>query len=439
MNKQTGNDLCKEIITQEIEKMKEEQGDSFSLETINLAELERRTGVTRARLRKLKNDKFQFKPHGNAVIRAEHTVLSGFTSVIDNLLRLGVTNSSVHYERLQELGYAGGLTTVKNYIAAHKELVPAKRQQVDPQGNRGRRYTTDPGEAYQMDWGFTWVTDPSGKEYKVACFAMICHHCGKMYIEFFPNAKQENLFIGMLHAFYMLGVPKYVLTDNMKSVVIKRDLEGKPIWQADYEAFMNTVGFKTKLCKPRHPFTKGKVERLIRFVKDNFLAARLFWNISDLNEQVLTWCNKHNARYHKVIDDIPDQLHIAKCSDQVLPLKEEQTVLMYLFPLRRISFDGFICYEGRRFGVPYIYAGTTVRVCRKQTVLYIYTPDLKELLVTHDVTWSRQDSYCVGQYAESDMPEEVPTAPVLTHIQMIAEPEQDSNFDRFDFSKEVVL
>ena len=33
---------------------------------------------------------------------------------------------------------------------------------------------------------------------------------------------------------------------------------------------MKNLGFETKLCKPRHPFTKGKVERLVRFVKDNF-------------------------------------------------------------------------------------------------------------------------------------------------------------------------
>ena len=66
----------------------------------------------------------------------------------------------------------------------------------------------------------------------------------------------------MIHGFYMMGVPKYILTDNMKSVVTKRDFEGHPVWQKDYESFMNTVGFRTKLCKPRHPFTKGKVERL---------------------------------------------------------------------------------------------------------------------------------------------------------------------------------
>ena len=97
--------------------MKEEQGDSFSLDTINLAELGRRTGITRARLRKLKKDGFEIRPHGNKGRRADFTILSGFTSVMDNLLKLGVTNSAVHFERLQELGYSGGLTTVKNYIA----------------------------------------------------------------------------------------------------------------------------------------------------------------------------------------------------------------------------------------------------------------------------------------------------------------------------------
>lgn len=60
-----------------------------------------------------------------------------------------------------------------------------------------------------MDWGFTKVVDYDGSEYNVACFAMVCHHCGQQYIEFFPNAKQENLFIGMLHAFGYMGIPKY--------------------------------------------------------------------------------------------------------------------------------------------------------------------------------------------------------------------------------------
>ena len=39
-------------IAQAIEEMKAEQGDYFSLENVNLAELERRTGVSRGKLRR---------------------------------------------------------------------------------------------------------------------------------------------------------------------------------------------------------------------------------------------------------------------------------------------------------------------------------------------------------------------------------------------------
>ena len=44
MNKHNGNDLYIEIIAQAIEEMKEVQGESFSLENANPAELERVLG-----------------------------------------------------------------------------------------------------------------------------------------------------------------------------------------------------------------------------------------------------------------------------------------------------------------------------------------------------------------------------------------------------------
>lgn len=80
---------------------------------------------------------------------------------------------------------------MKRYIASHKHLIPAKRQQIAPQGNRGRRYTTGPGETYQMDWGFTDVLDYNEQVYREACFAMICHHCGECYIEFSPMPSRK--------------------------------------------------------------------------------------------------------------------------------------------------------------------------------------------------------------------------------------------------------
>jgi hypothetical protein len=265
---------------------------------------------------------------------------------------------------------------------------------------------------------------------------MICHHCGQRYIEFFPNAKQENLFIGMIHAFQYMGVPAYILTDNMKSVVIKRDWSGQPIWQKDYESFMKTIGFQTKLCKPRHPFTKGKVERLIRFVKDNFLIDRTFWNVTDLNRAALAWCNVQNTTYHAAVDGVPEQIHDALCSKRASVLPNAQDMQFYLCPERRISFDGFINYENRRFGVPFSYTGTTARIKRDDDMLYIYSADLQHLLTTHPVTWNKQDRFCTDQYVAAQQPEEFPTAPVQSHIVMLSEPVSSLSFDKFNFDKE---
>ena len=432
MNKRTDSNDLQDILTQALDSMKKEFGERFDPENPNLAELERRTGISRSRLRTLKRNGFVLKDHGRTGKTASHTVLSGFTGILDNLLKKGITNSVVCYERITEQGYQGSQSTVKRYLRAHADLVPPKRQAVAPQGSRGKRYSTEPGESYQMDWGFTDVERSDGTTCRVACFAMICHHCGERYIEFFPNAKQENLFIGMIHAFLALGIPDHVLTDNMKSVVVKRDKDGHPIWQHDYEVFMKAIGFQTRLCKPRHPFTKGAVERLVQFVKGNFLAGRVCSNITELNYQAARWSHDQNARYHKAVDCIPDQEHHARCLGKAHFLEMTNVILPYLSPLRKISFDGFVNYEGRRFGVPYWYTESFCRVRRDAFTIYIYSADLTKTLTEHNVTWSRRDSFCKDQYL-AEQPEEFPTAPVTTQIQQLEEPTVPSAFRKFDF------
>ncbi len=433
MEERISNDLST-IIAQAFEQMKKREPD-FSFDKVNLAELSRLTGISRQRLRRLKRLGFRDVPVRRP--RSGPSVLDGFTTVIDDLLRSGVTNSVVCLERLKERGFPGSLSTVKRYISTHRNLVPAPRRLVDPQGSRGIRYSTQPGESFQLDWGFTNVLTPEGDEFRAACLAMICHHCGRRYVEFFPNARQENLFIGMIHAFTYMGIPKNVRTDNMKSVVVRRDTGGRPVWQKDYESFMDTVGFETRLCKPRHPFTKGKVERLIRYIKDNFLAGRVFWNFNDLNEACLQWCGNGNSIYHREIDDIPEKLHAQRCMRTARPFEESPEILIHLCPLRRISFDGFVNYEGRRFGVPYRFSGKEVRVCRTDGILRILTPDLREVLATHDVTWSRRDRFCPDQFQDIKQPEELPTAPVRTRIEMKRPQPVSIGFGKFDFEEDL--
>jgi transposase len=349
------NDNLQDILTHAVDAVKSRCG------RVVLTEVSRETGISISRLRRLRENGFRVCPNGNKGRRHPVTKLTPFEELInEQYLKRGITNSNVITERILREGYSGGKTTVKNYIRNHQSLVPSQRVVAIGTTNRGRRYETGPGEMFQMDWGFVNVNDSGERVWQCACFVMVCHHCGFKYVEFFTSARQENLFTAMIHAFGTMGVPKVVLTDNMKSVVTRRLADGTPVFNKDYDEFQRTVGFETRLCKVAHPFTKGRVERLVRYVKGNLIKSGPFQNLTDLNAAAVDWCNRSNANELK--GTVPSEVHFRK--EKLGALPSDEVILPYVSPLRRISYDGFVCYENRQYGVPISYTGKLVRVCR---------------------------------------------------------------------------
>jgi len=151
----------------------------------------------------------------------------------------------------------------------------------------------------------------------------------------------------------------------------------------------------------------------------------------------LEWCDKQNLVFHRGPCCVPQEVHMSECAGHLRHMDGCMELRGYLCPLRRISFDGFINYEGRRFGVPYQYTGSLARVMRKDGTIYIYSDDFTRLLVSHEVTWSKRDSFCKDQYANPQQPEEFPTAPVRTQVKMLPEQCHASSFEKFNFDKGV--
>lgn len=402
--------------------------------TVNLKEIERRTGVSYKRLRKWKDDGYRLLPDRRG--RAAGSVkLLGYTDTIDGLLRNGVENSVVITDLIRKDGYAGGLSIVKDYIREHRNLVPLPRVVAVPRPEHVRRWYTEAGDCYQMDWGFVMVEDGEGRLWKCACFVMVCHHCGFRYIEFFPNSMQESLFIGMLHAFSVMGVPRRVLTDNMKSVTLGRDANGNVVWNAGYDAFQRLVGFETTLCKVAHPYTKGAVERLVRYVKGNFIPGRRFYNCNELNRQALAWCAERNSQPTRTRALVPAEAHMQEWT-RILREDERPFLMPYLAPRRKLSLDRFVQYEGRRYGVPSFYTKRSAWVMRDHERLLVLDCDDCYELAAYDVDWAKRDKTCPGQwdYGVSGQPEEQPTSPVksiLTKVQDDAMDAEVVDMDRF--------
>lgn len=175
-----------------------------------------------------------------------------------------------------------------------------------------------------------------------------------------------------------------------------------------------------------------EVERLVSFVKTNFAAGRAFVDITQLNAEALQWCAEQGGRYRRALDCVPAEEHGKACLPACDPLAVDDEIAAYLCPRRRISFDGFVSYEGRRFGVPYWYSGRECRVSREGDVLHVYTDDLSREIAAHAVTWSRRDSFCDDQYADVQ-PVELPTSPVKTTISQPRPPSGNPALAKFDF------
>ena len=156
--------------------------------------------------------------------------------------------------------------------------------------------------------------------------------------------------------------------------------------------------------------------------------------ITRTDEEALLWCAQQAGRYRRAGACVPSEEHEARCLPAAHDLASASRAELCLCPPRRISFDGFAGYEGRRFGVPYWYPGRSCRVSREGRYPRIYSDDLLRELAVHEVTWSRRDSFCEGQYADGQ-PEELPSVPVTVRIAQTGPPARDDGFAKFDFGR----
>ncbi len=90
----------------------------------------------------------------------------------------------------------------------------------------------------------------------------------------------------------MLGVAclGFILADNLRSEVLER--QGEAIrFNPTLLAFAAHYRYEPRPVAVARGNEKGRVERAIRYIRDNFFAARQWRDIDDLNEQATAWCN----------------------------------------------------------------------------------------------------------------------------------------------------
>jgi len=222
--------------------------------------------------------------------------LDPYKAIIDARLEAYPKLSSVRLlEEIRAAGYDGGYTQLKEYVRSVRPRPPEEPV---------IRFETAPGRQMQVDFAdfkFDW-----GKRYALM---VVLGYSRLLWLRFFPRNDMRTLLSGLEEAFaFFGGVTEHLLFDQMKSVITKdgRMNGEKLVTNAEFLRFAAHYGFKVRACRPYRAQTKGKVERPIFYVRDNFIYGREFLNDADLDTQARRWLERTaNVRIHQTIKEQP--------------------------------------------------------------------------------------------------------------------------------------
>lgn len=121
--------------------------------------------------------------------------------------------AAVLIREIQAQGYAGGISQLKAYL---RELKPT------PVAEPLVRFETDPGKQMQVDF----VVIRRGRE-RLSGFVATLGFSRQTFVYFVTDERIETVLACLRRTFEAFdGVPKHVLFDNMKTVVLERDAYG---------------------------------------------------------------------------------------------------------------------------------------------------------------------------------------------------------------------
>ncbi len=248
--------------------------------------------------------------------------------------------------KVKEMGYDGKYTMVRTYVSTKKSELNQKATV---------RFETMPGLQAQVDWAFfeNYRVCQDGEWKKLYCFLMVLGYSRMRYIEFVTDMSTSTLIRCHQNAFrYFGGYPEEILYDNMKQVVVKRLLKQEDsTLNSQFEDFAGFYGFKPILCRPYRGQTKGKVERTVAFVRDNFMTGIKYENLDDLNNQAMNWNVKVNSKTHATTNEIPTS---RLKEENLSPLVREY--IIDKINVRKVEKDCLISYAGNKYSVPSEYA-----------------------------------------------------------------------------------
>lgn len=210
-----------------------------------------------------------------------------------------------------------------------------------------------PGEALILDWGKVKdvVDKKSGETRTLWAFVGVLGFSRYMMVRFVWTNSVDITMDAIESMLQELGgVPKRLTSDNPKCFSIKAD-KYDPTLNPSFERLAHHYGFRIECLPPRDPKKKGKVERMMPYVRRLFEAFNTYnFQLESAQEYINKKCSIANERRHGTTDLKPIEIFLTEEANHLKPLPSmsyEKEEIAY--PV--VRKDGFVRFENKYYAV----------------------------------------------------------------------------------------
>lgn len=317
--------------------------------------------IDRKTVRKVIKD---IEQKGEVERKPKSSELDKYREFIESRISKGFSAKRIHQDLQAEYGFGGSYSNVRKYVQKIKENI--KRSKVY------MVLTTLPGEEAQVDFGYIGLLNVNGKPKKAWVFTMVLSYSRYMYAEVVFDQSLKTFLQCHKNAFkYFGGVVQSVKIDNLKAGVLDADFYESQI-QKDYASFASHYGFLPQPCRVYTPTDKGKIESVVKYVKNNCFYGMVFKDFEEARERLRNWLdNVANVRIHGTTKKVPKEVFNSIEKEKLLALPVEGYHISRS-SIHKVNINCHITYKGNYYSVPYGYIGREVEVIEQDSLLKVF-------------------------------------------------------------------
>lgn len=337
--------------------------------------------------------------------RNKSSTIDSYYDIIKELLE--DSNKSFSFKRVlwQYLKDNHGLTcnqsTFRYYLIKHPEFNNYFKSKASASKPSIMRFETEAGKQAQLDWkeSIEFILK-DGEAIVINIFVLILSYSRFRVYRLSIEKSQDILFNFLVDAFESFGgVPKEILTDNMRTVMDEARTEYKQgVINNKFKQFADDFGFIVKPCIAGRPNTKAKVESPMKILEE-LKAYSGDLTYDELNKKLQEINNRENNRFHESYNMIPI-LGFEKEKNFLnqLPASTIRSYYRIETTTVLVNKQALISYKSNFYSVPPAYIGKTLKLQVYDFRLHLYS-NTQEVSV-HSIS-SKKMNYLENHYIEA--------------------------------------